>query len=329
MYEIVAASFGVPLLAELRQAVRTGLGNSITSCGIVLAALGISFSTGLQLRAADGPQLAIYVMNVDGTDMRKLVQAPGRRWHSSPAWSSDGKQLLFHAHVTDDQTADSHVFVVNDDGSDVKSLGQGCFATWSPDNKQILFCIAEQNPGKEQVGIWVMNADGKGRQWLCAGTSPVFAPDGSRFLFVSKHEGTQSIYVYDMIEGTPKKILQDPYQKQPGSARWSSDGKKVAFIDERNGNHELIVIDALGSEKEQMVRHRGIIGGPIAWAPNSQIVMWSRESQPTDPQRLLTIPGEGDDGPTMLPNQDVGKLNFDPVWSIDSKRLAFVSDRNK
>ena len=53
-----------------------------------------------------------------------------------------------------------------------------------------------------------MNADGKGRQWMFAGTAPRFAFDGSRILFVSSHEGNQSIYVYDVIEGMTKKILQ-------------------------------------------------------------------------------------------------------------------------
>lgn len=279
--------------------------------------------------AVDAPQLAIYSMNADGTELKQVVQAPGKRWHSSPSWSSDGKQILFHAFTNDVDAADSHVFVTDADGSNLKDLGQGCFATWSPDNKQIVFCVADKNPAKEQVGVWVMNADGKGRQWMFAGSSPSFAPDGSRLLFVSNHEGAQSIYVYDMLEGTPKKVLQEPYQKPQGSARWSSDGKKIAFVDERDGKLELIVFDAAGSEKEKNVRYRGLIGGPIAWAPNAKISLWLRDKDTADPQKLYTITSEGDDPPEILPNQDVGTLNFDPSWSADNQRLLFVSDRPK
>ncbi len=278
--------------------------------------------------AAEAPQLAVFAMNADGSNLHKVAQAPGKRWHAAPAWSSDGKFVAFHAHAMDAATPDSHIFVVQEDGSDLKDLGPGAFAAWSPDNKQLLFSIDDQNPEKAQAGVWVMNADGKGRQWLFAGSSPGFSPDGGRILFVSSHEGNQSIYVYDVIEGMPKKILQEPYQKRPGSARWSADGKRVAFVDERAGKLELYLIDAAGSEKGQTMRHRGLIGGPVAWG-NGKLVLWTREKALTDPQRLSVLSPDGDESPAVLPNQETGTLNFDPAWSPDGQRLLFISDREK
>jgi Tol biopolymer transport system component len=279
--------------------------------------------------AADGPQLAIYATNADGTNLKKVAQAPGKRWHAAPVWSSDGKFVAFHAHTMDASTPDSHIFVVKEDGSDLKDLGPGAFPAWSPDSKQLLFSIDDQNPEKAQAGVWVMNADGKGRQWLFAGAcSPSYSPDGSRILYVSSHEGNQSIYVYDIISGMPQKILQEPYQKRPGSARWSPDGKRVAFVDERGGKLELYLIDAAGSEKGQTMRQRGLLGGPVAWG-NGKLVFWTRDKAMTDSQRLSVLSPDGEEAPTILPNQDAGTLNFDPALSADGQRLLFVSDREK
>ena len=273
------------------------------------------------------PQLAVFEMNADGSGLRKVVQAADRKWHAAPSWSSDGQRILFHAYLKDAATPDSHVFVVRSDGTDIKDLGAGANPSWSLDNKQIVFSIPDQHVSKDQAGVWIMNADGKGRQWMFAGTAPRFAFDGSRILFVSSHEGNQSIYVYDVIEGMTKKILQEPYQQRPGAACWSPDGKRVAFVDERTGKFELILIDATGSEKKQVVRFRGMIGGPVAWAPYQKIAVWVKAKEAGDPQRLHLLDPDTEDSPVVLSQQDTGKFNFDPAWSPDGQRLLFVSDR--
>src|SRR5258708_7915832 len=83
-----------------------------TRLAILLAAYFCFSSDNVRLSAAEGPQLAVFAMNADGTDLRKLVQAAGQRWHAAPSWSSDGKFVVFHAHPMDATAVDSHIFVV-------------------------------------------------------------------------------------------------------------------------------------------------------------------------------------------------------------------------
>src|SRR5262249_48141267 len=119
---IVTGSKSMPVPARSRSMRRTAI---IAAFIVALLSGRVNQNT---LSAAEGPQLAVYVMNADGTDVKKLVQAPGKRWHAAPSWSNDGKFVVFHAHPMDASTADSHVFVVKADGTDIKDLGGGAFA---------------------------------------------------------------------------------------------------------------------------------------------------------------------------------------------------------
>ena len=73
---------------------------------LIFAVVGLASVCGNIATADDPPQLAVYTMNIDGADVRKVAQAPDRKWHAAPNWSTDGKQILFHAHLKDAATAD-------------------------------------------------------------------------------------------------------------------------------------------------------------------------------------------------------------------------------
>jgi Tol biopolymer transport system component len=67
---------------------------------------------------ATGGQLDIYVMNVDGSQARKLSNSAGN--DGSPAWSPDGTKIAFSA-----QLGDNEIYVINADGSRERRLTFG------------------------------------------------------------------------------------------------------------------------------------------------------------------------------------------------------------
>jgi TolB protein len=78
-----------------------------------------------------------------------------------PQWSPDGTKIAFNGGYISGELFCSPVFVMNADGSDVKTLIGGCNQTiledWSPDGSAIAFNIIDRNC--HNPDIWVLKLD--------------------------------------------------------------------------------------------------------------------------------------------------------------------------
>ena len=147
---------------------------------------------------ADDANGDIYVVNTDGTGLKRLTDDPQLEDH--PAWSPDGRKIAYAHWPSNTSMAGCTIWVMNADGSGKKQLTKGALGAvwpeWSPDGKQIAF------GGRESSGesTYVMNADGSGLKLVAAGPDSddqdtsteygggmAWAPDG-KFLYSSAGE---------------------------------------------------------------------------------------------------------------------------------------------
>ena len=101
----------------------------------------------------------------------------------------------------------------------------------------------------------------------------------------------------------------------------SPDGKRIAFESQRDGNSEIYIMNADGSDPVNLTQHPGYDSSP-AWSPDGQHIAFvsSREGN----SEIYVVNAEGGE-PINLTMNPAGDAN--PDWSPDGHHLVFESDR--
>jgi hypothetical protein len=122
--------------------------------------------------------------------------------------------------------------------------------SWSPDGRSLVFV---GNPevawGSGDLYAIALDDPAHPRRILSEETSwnarPEIAPDGKRVLFSSYHgRQSQQLWLTTIDGAAPLPLTFGDFDRR--NARWSPDGKRIAFIDNRSGNSELRVVEVVG-----------------------------------------------------------------------------------
>jgi Tol biopolymer transport system component len=193
---------------------------------------------------------ALYVMNADGSQLRKLSDHPAEE-QRSPAWSPDGEWIAFTAFTPD--VSAPNLYVVRPDGSDRRQLTNGQqpafyeYPSWSPDGQQLVYHF-HLGYGAKQIGR--VNLDGSDQIALTKGLAdndyPAWSPDGAQIAFKSERDGNREIYLM-RADGSGQANLSQAPDSEDTFPVWSPDGQWLAFSSERTTGFGLYLIRADGS----------------------------------------------------------------------------------
>ena len=151
--------------------------------------------------------LEIYVIDIDGTNMKRLTHNDVDDGH--PTWAPNGKQIAFTGMVDDIY----QIFSVNANGGTVQRLTYGNIGshyhpTFSPDGKRIIYVSNAHN----HYTLWTMDTDGTNKTQLTnhigAHFEPSLSTDGKTLVFSSDRSDHMRIYLMDLTKPVPIEALK-------------------------------------------------------------------------------------------------------------------------
>ncbi|MEO6334697.1 MAG: FG-GAP-like repeat-containing protein [Pyrinomonadaceae bacterium] len=255
-------------------------------------------------------QYAVFQMNADGAGRTEITPV---NYQPSPyyatgwtiSWSPDGRQLAF--------TNLPLIYIVNADGSGLRTLTSGYGPAWSPDGSKILF-ITGSFPGE----IHTIRPDGSDLRTLPA--LPAFynwyydvtwSPTGTE-IAITAFDGANEIIFISNADGTnPREFYGLCAEFTLGCSRlaapsWSPDGNTIVFFAWGfQSGLEIYVKDIAGGESRRLTNTTG----------NNSDPSW----QPLSPTRTFAdFDGDG--------RSDVSVFRpSDRVWYLDRSRDGFAS----
>ena len=260
--------------------------------------------------------LDIYVMNADGSNVRRIVDDP--EYDVGPQWSPDGRKILF----VSGRTGNFDVFEMNADGTGQRNLTADYDKAdgspiWSLDGNNIAF--SRRVEGKNQV--FIMDGDGGNLKRVTnnAGNNeaPWWSADSSKLVFQSDRDGNSEIYAMS-VDGELTQLTDDAADDL--TPDWSPDGSRIAFSSNRNGKQHIYVMNADGSSLTQVTNSSGEDTEPSWSADGNKLVFTSLR----DGNKEIYVMNADGSNPKRL-TDDPASDSF-PRWSVDG-RIVFTSDR--
>ncbi len=323
---------------------RYNLGNLILANVVVLLLTPVMVAVDAQARIAfvsdrDG-NYDIYVMDVDGGNLRRLTNHPDI--DSLPSWSPDGKRIVFTSkrdgHVDAIHGfATSEIYVMDADGDNPQNLTnhpkEDWYPSWSPDGKRIAF--SSERDGN--IEIYVMDADGGNPQNLTNNPlndrDPSWSPDGKRIVFSARRDGhfenelalTYEIYVMDNDGGNQQRLTEN--RKNDWHPSWSPTGKRIAFTSDRKGdfqNFEIYVMDNDGGNQQRLTENRVSDSFP-SWSPDGEQIVFcsdrdghvhAKHGWSTNEIYVVDADGGNQQNLTNHPHDDLEPSWFSPPFSV-------------
>ncbi|HEX2460889.1 MAG TPA: hypothetical protein VHJ58_12150, partial [Vicinamibacterales bacterium] len=245
----------------------------------------------------------------------------------SPAWSADGRRMVFHREV---ESRWPPVRLGPSRERSFQLVRTGIFPSYSPTGDRLV--VNDQRLGRLRNSILVMNADGSQRSVLFgdperSALAPAWSPQGDRIAsgvgrFFQGLQGPSTADIAVMsVDGKDVRILTDGSANY-GFPSWSPDGLQLVFRlagKERNG---LVIADAATGALKTLTAGVAHDNFP-SWSPKGDRIAFTSDRD--GDYEIYSIRPDGTDlrRLTHSPGNDAHS-----AWSPDGEWIVFTSVRS-
>jgi Tol biopolymer transport system component len=153
-------------------------------------------------------------------------------------------------------------------------------------------------------------------------SSPAWSPDGRTLAYTVRASDTDRSHIWVMDRrGSAHAITEGPGGSSDPA--WSPDRSRIAFVRSRDGNYEIYVMNADGSNSIRLTDDPEFDLAP-AWSPDGERIAFQSNRDGNNDIYTMDVAG----GDIIDLTDAPGSGEFDPAWSPDGTRIAFVSDRD-
>lgn len=165
----------------------------------------------------------LYIMNADGSNVRRLTDAPG--YDGGPFFSADGEKIVWRRFAEDGHSAE--VYTMNRDGSGERRITDLGAMSWAPyfhpSGDYIVFATSVH--GFDNFELYIVDTEGEKEPVRVTSTEsfdslPVFAPDGRKITWASSRTADKKaqIFMADWHDEEARRLLdlKEPVTIVPG-----------------------------------------------------------------------------------------------------------------